>query len=77
MITAIVVFLLLACIFGTSESKYTQVQTMSVADYKNACMYYRHDFGLLSYDERERMLFQAKAWDIALGKAIEDKHGRG
>ena len=31
----------------------------------SACMSYRHDFGLLPKDERDRLMFQAREWDRA------------
>ena len=38
----------------------------------SACMYYRHDFGLLEMAEREHTIFEAKEWIYAWAKALED-----
>jgi len=38
----------------------------------SACMYYRHDFGLLRGDEREHTIFEAREWIYAWAKALED-----
>jgi uncharacterized surface anchored protein len=34
-----------------------------------ACLNYRHDFGLLSKEEQTQLIFQAKEWKLALTKA--------
>jgi hypothetical protein len=40
------------------------------AQINDACMWYRHDFGLLQGQEREMVRFQAKEWLRAWGKAL-------
>ena len=40
------------------------------AQINDACMWYRHDFGLLQGQEREMVRFEAKEWLRAWGKAI-------
>jgi hypothetical protein len=38
---------------------------------RNACMNYRHDFGLLSEVESDKMMFEAKEWLRAWMKVVE------
>jgi len=38
-------------------------------DIDDACMWYRHDFGLLSEAEKEHLRFEARDWQRALSKA--------
>lgn len=42
-------------------------------DLANACLYFRHDFGLLPDSEMNRVMFEAKHWLEAWNKAFEDK----
>lgn len=35
------------------------------------CMFYRHDYGLLSKEEQDDLRFDAKKWAIALVKSLE------
>lgn len=42
----------------------------SHADLYNACMSYRHDFGLLSFDEQARVRDQALYWLRAWGHTL-------
>ena len=35
----------------------------------SACISYRHDFGLLSRQEQESMVFQAREWERALRRS--------
>src|SRR5690606_22494577 len=42
------------------------------AQIDDACMWYRHDFGLLDDEEREHMRSQARAWFGAWGKALSN-----
>ena len=36
----------------------------------NACMYRRHDFGLMKKEDQERMVFSAKEWLRAWSKVL-------
>jgi hypothetical protein len=42
----------------------------------SACMYYRHDFGLMGPTERDKMRFEAKEWIRAWEKALQDWKNR-
>lgn len=42
--------------------------TLTDAQLASACLSYRHDFGLLSKQEQETMVFQAREWEQALEK---------
>jgi len=42
-------------------------QPLTDADYYNACLSYRHDFGLMSYEDRQKLVFEAKEWARAFG----------
>lgn len=42
------------------------------AQVNDAYMWYRHDFGLLDDEERERVRFQAREWFRAWGKALSN-----
>lgn len=42
-------------------------QPLTDADYFNACLSYRHDFGLMSDEDRQKLVFQAKEWARAFG----------
>jgi hypothetical protein len=42
------------------------------AEAYSACMYWRHDFGLLPSHERKELMFEAELWLIAWKKVIED-----
>jgi hypothetical protein len=37
----------------------------------NACMNYRHDFGLLSEAEKQQIVFEAREWLSAWLKVVE------
>ncbi len=41
------------------------------AQLASACVSYRHDFGLLSEEERKRIMFQAREWERAINKEYE------
>lgn len=57
---------IIACLNGNKDSlKATDIIS-------SACMYYRHDFGLLEGAEREHTIFEAKEWIYAWAKALED-----
>lgn len=43
-------------------------------DYVNACMSYRHDFGLMTQEQRDKLIFQAREWARAFGMN-EAAHG--
>jgi hypothetical protein len=51
-----------------------QRKPLTDADYVNACMSYRHDFGLMAQDQRDKLLFTAKEWARAFGMN-EAAHG--
>lgn len=36
----------------------------------HACLAYRHDFGLLSKEEQEQLIFQAREWERAIQKGL-------
>jgi hypothetical protein len=42
-------------------------QPLTDADYYNACLSYRHDFGLMSGEDRQKLVFEAKEWARAFG----------
>lgn len=42
------------------------------AEAYDACMYFRHDFGLLPSHERKELMFVAELWLIAWKKVNED-----
>jgi rubredoxin len=42
-------------------------QPLTDADYYNACLSYRHDFGLMSDEDRQKLVFEAKEWARAFG----------
>ena len=42
------------------------------AEAYGACMYMRHDFGLLPSHERKEMMFEARLWLISWSKVNED-----
>ena len=42
------------------------------AEAYGACMYFRHDFGLLPSHERKELMFVAELWLIAWKKVNED-----
>jgi hypothetical protein len=51
-----------------------QRKPLTDADYVNACISYRHDFGLMMQDQRDKLLFTAKEWARAFGMN-EAAHG--
>lgn len=51
-----------------------QRKPLTDADYVNACMSYRHDFGLMTQEQRDKLLFTAKEWARAFGMN-EAAHG--
>jgi hypothetical protein len=42
---------------------------MTDADIDSACLSYRHDFGLLSKPEKDRVRFECREWEHAISKA--------
>jgi hypothetical protein len=38
-----------------------------------ACLNYRHDFGLMTPEQREKLMFEAKEWLMAWFKVVESK----
>ena len=48
-----------------------QIKELSDEEYADACLSYRHDFGLLDEEQRKFLMFQAKEWHKALKKASE------
>lgn len=46
-------------------------QPLTDAQIASACLSYRHDFGLLSKQEQESIIFKAREWERALGKERE------
>lgn len=44
---------------------------LSDEEYADACLSYRHDFGLMTKEEQKSLMFQAKEWHRALKKASE------
>jgi len=42
------------------------------AQVNDACMWYRHDFGLLDDEEKKHVRFQARGWFRAWGKALSN-----
>jgi hypothetical protein len=43
----------------------------TISEINDACLSYRHDFGLLSEDEKKKLRFIAKEWLIAWGKVFD------
>ncbi len=56
-----------ACITAPQPAR----QPLTDAQIASACFSYRHDFGLLSKQEQESIIFQAREWERALGKERE------
>ena len=48
------------------------VKEPTQAQIDDACMWYRHDFGLLSESERDSVRFEARQWFRAWGKALSN-----
>jgi hypothetical protein len=44
-----------------------QRKPLTDADYVNACISYRHDFGLMTQEQRDKLIFQAREWARAFG----------
>ena len=42
-------------------------EPLTDVDYANACLSYRHDFGLMTQEQRDKLMFQAKEWARAFG----------
>lgn len=42
-------------------------EPLTDAAYYNACLSYRHDFGLMSDEDRQKLVFEAKEWARAFG----------
>jgi hypothetical protein len=53
--------------FQSPQDDQKKVQTFSDSDLVNACYSFRHDFGLLSEEDRKTLMFQAKEWARAFG----------
>ena len=51
-----------------------QREPLTDADYVNACISYRHDFGLMTQEQRDKLIFQAREWARAFGMN-EAAHG--
>ena len=51
-----------------------QRKPLTDEDYVNACMSYRHDFGLMTQEQRDKLMFQAREWARAFGMN-ESAHG--
>lgn len=51
-----------------------QRKPLTDADYVNACISYRHDFGLMTQEQRDKLIFQAREWARAFGMN-EAAHG--
>jgi hypothetical protein len=51
-----------------------QRKPLTDEDYVNACMSYRHDFCLMTQEQRDKLLFTAKEWARAFGMN-EAAHG--
>ena len=47
------------------------------AEAYSACMYMRHDFGLLPSHERKELMFEARLWLISWSKVNEDSSNKG
>lgn len=47
------------------------VEPLTLAQLNSACMWYRHDFGLMDAEEQERMRWAAKEWLRAWRKELE------
>lgn len=47
------------------------------AETASACMYWRHDFGLLSESDRIQLVREARQWLLAWKKVIEDTARKG
>jgi hypothetical protein len=43
------------------------------AEVCEACLNYRHDFGLMNEEERKKLAFQAREWLLAWLKVTESK----
>jgi hypothetical protein len=52
---------------GEGNERFTDEQIASV------CLSMRHDFGLMSREEREKMMFEARAWEHAIRKEREGR----
>ena len=53
------------------------VEQLGHANILHACMAYRHDFGLLTYDEQTRVRDEALYWLKAWQKALEKPVAKG
>ena len=42
-------------------------EPLTEAAYYNACLSYRHDFGLMPDEDRQKLIFEAKEWARAFG----------
>lgn len=51
-----------------------QRKPLTDSDYVSACVSYRHDFGLMTQEQREKLMFQAREWARAFGMS-EAAHG--
>ena len=56
---------------GSLVPLYTAPRELSDEEYADACLSYRHDFGLMTKEEQKSLMFQAKEWHRALKKASE------
>jgi len=68
----IVIGILIAYVVKYVVNKHYGKQLNNIDVIESACMYYRHDFGLLEGAERGHVIFEAREWARAFDKAIED-----
>lgn len=57
-------------IVGQGGTKWAMPRELSEASLADASLSYRHDFGLLSNEEQERIIFEAREWYRALYKSV-------
>ena len=55
-----------------TENKPGRFNEPTTADVYDACMSYRHDFGLMSDEERVKLAFEAKEWLRAWRHAVKE-----
>ena len=53
------------------SKKLKEVSVISNADIFNACMTYRHDFGLFPHEEQKQLKSEAKAWFLAWQRSLK------
>lgn len=62
-----------AAIAARNQGMEDAIREPTVMEIGNACLAYRHDFGLLTEDDAANVWAEAKAWHEAWAKVWEDK----